>query len=292
MIIPRREFLKMLGVAAGSASLGGCGRLWDMPDRLIEEALRGPGLDSSLQTVCGLCEGGCGVTVRLVDGIPVGLRGNPNHPLNRGGLCPVGQAGLEVLYSTDRIRSPRRRREGGGFEDSSWDEALGEIADRLTSLIEAGEGSRIALMTEEPGRLFYDLAARFSRSLGSSNFVRLGGLSTLPFELTQGVDDVPGFDLGQTDLVLSFGLDLFEDGPTPLQAIASLIGSRPVRSTGVAVAGGHSDVSKRGQSWGICRNRAWQPRGLCSGYRSRVGSRRKLRSRFRAKTHLGIRGLV
>jgi anaerobic selenocysteine-containing dehydrogenase len=226
MIIPRREFLKMLGVAAGTASLGGCGRLWGVPDHWVQEALRGPGLESSLQTVCGLCEAGCGVTVRLVDGIPVGLRGNANHPLNRGGLCPVGQAGLEVLYAPDRIRGPRRRLSGGGFEDVSWEGALGEIGDRLASLIEAGEGDRVALMTEEPGQLFYDMAQRFSQSLGSSSCIQLGRLSTLSYELTQGVDEVPGFDLAQTDLVLSFGLDLFEDGPAPLQAISSMIGSR------------------------------------------------------------------
>ena len=226
MIIPRREFLKILGVAAGSAGLGGCGRMWGVPDRLVQEALRGPGLESSLQTVCGLCEAGCGVTVRQVDGLPVGLKGNPNHPLNRGGLCPVGQAGLEVLYAPDRIRGPHRRLTDGGFEDVSWEDAIGEVGDRLASLIERGEGHRIALMTEEPGRLFGELAERLAHALGSSSFNQLGGLSTLPYELTQGVAEVPGFDLAQTDLVLSFGLDLFEDGPAPLHAIASLVGSR------------------------------------------------------------------
>ena len=68
MIIPRREFLKMLGVAAGAAGMGGCGSKWLVPDNLVELAQRGPGLESSLQTICGLCEGGCGLTVRLVDG--------------------------------------------------------------------------------------------------------------------------------------------------------------------------------------------------------------------------------
>ena len=75
MIIPRREFLRFCGLAAG-AGMAGCDRLWSVPDRLVDLALRGPGLESHLQSVCGLCEGGCGLTVRLVDGLPVGLKGN------------------------------------------------------------------------------------------------------------------------------------------------------------------------------------------------------------------------
>ena len=111
MILELREFWKLLGLAAGTTGLGGCGHSWQVPDNLVELARRGPGLESDIQTICGLCEGGCGLTVRLVDGLPVGLKGSPHHPLNRGGLCPVGQAGLEVLYSTDRLQTPLRRRQ-------------------------------------------------------------------------------------------------------------------------------------------------------------------------------------
>ena len=41
-----------------------------------------------------------------------------------------------------------------------------------------------------------------------------------------GIGQVPGFDLGKADLVMSFGLDLFEDGSAPLHAISSVVGSR------------------------------------------------------------------
>ena len=216
----------MLGVAAGAAGVGGCGRVWRVPEQLVREALRGPGLESRLQTVCGLCEAGCGVTVRQVDGIPVGLQGNPNHPLNRGGLCPVGQAGLEILYAPERLEGPIKRSAGSGFETTTWQAAIEEIGERLKTLTEQGQGDRIVLLTEEPGNLFFDLAEEFVRCFGSGSCARLGGVDSTPYTLTQGIDAVPGFDLAETDLVLSFGLDVFEDGPTPLHAVASLIGSR------------------------------------------------------------------
>lgn len=228
MIIARREFLKLLGVTAGTVGLGGCARDWLVPDNLVELAQRGPGLESFVQTVCGLCEGRCGLTVRLVDGMPVGLKGNPRHPLNRGGLCPVGQGGLEVLYAPDRLQTPLRRGADGDLHPVGWDEALDEIAGRLRSLAAAGDGHRVALLTEEPSQLFVDLARRFLQALGSPNLAFPQQAAALPYRLLQGLDSVPGLDLGQADLVLSFGLDLFEDGPVPIHATSALVGSRPI----------------------------------------------------------------
>jgi anaerobic selenocysteine-containing dehydrogenase len=230
MIIPRREFMKLLGVTAGAVGAGGCGRSWEVPDELVERALRGPGLESFAQTICGLCEGGCGLTVRLVDGLPVGLKGNPHHPLNRGGLCPVGQAGLEVLYAPERLQGPLRRGADGRYTAASWDEALGSIAGRLADLQKRGEGQRLALLSDEPGRLFHDLAGRFAGAFGSPNVAHSRDGAALPYTLTQGVADIPGFDLEGADLVLCFGLDLYEDGPTPLQAISAMVGSRPTET--------------------------------------------------------------
>ncbi len=225
MILERREFLKLLGGAAGAAALGGCGRFL-VPDRLVEAALRGPGIESHHHTLCGLCEGGCGLTVRLVDGLPVGLKGNPRHPLNRGGLCPVGQAGLEVLYAPDRLQGPRRRRADGDFEAVGWEEALGEIADRVASLVAGGQGRRVALLSGEPGRLFDELATRFVHALGSPNVARPEEAAALPYLLSQGLDRVPGFDLAHSDLVLSVGLDLFEDGAAPIHVVSAMVGWR------------------------------------------------------------------
>jgi anaerobic selenocysteine-containing dehydrogenase len=250
MILPRREFLRLLGITTGAAGIGGCGSLWSVPDEMVERALRGPGLESEVQTVCGLCPSGCGVTVRLVDNMPVGLKGNPHHPLNRGGLCPVGLAGLELLYGPDRLRVPLRR-QAGGLENSTWEEALGDIAARLAELRRAGEGSRIAVLHDEPGFLFDDLAQRFGRSLGSPNVARPVDPESLAYKLTQGIDAPPAFDLAETDLVLTFGLDLYEEGPAPLHAISSMIGARSTeeRARTIHVGTRLSPSASKAEEW-------------------------------------------
>jgi anaerobic selenocysteine-containing dehydrogenase len=206
--------------------MSGCWE-WLVPDDRVELALRGPGLVTQINSICGLCEGGCGVTVRQVDGLPVGLRGNPRHPLNRGGLCAVGQAGLEVLYSPDRLQGPLRRSSNGELVKTTWDAALDEIGRRLTDLRVADRADRFALLTGEHGGLSQQLATRFARALGSPHVAHVGNRNVLPFALTQGVDDLPGFDLAEADLVFSFGLDIFEDGAAPVHAMAAMIGSRP-----------------------------------------------------------------
>jgi anaerobic selenocysteine-containing dehydrogenase len=131
-----------------------------------------------------------------------------------------------VLYAPDRVQQPLRRGPDGEHIATTWEEALAEIAGRLASLNESGNSSRIALLTGEPSRLFHDLAQQFMRALGSPSIVHMNGDSLLPFTLTQGITEGPGYDLQNTDLVLSFGLDIFEDGPTPLHAVSALIGCR------------------------------------------------------------------
>lgn len=228
----------MLGVASGSLGIGACDRNWLVPDDLVERALRGPGLETQVSTICGLCESGCGVVVRLVDGLPVGLKGNPHHPLNRGGLCPVGQAGLEVLYAPNRLLGPQRRDSGGDLLPASWDEALAEIGAHLEQLRSSGQGSRVVLLVDEPGLLFRELAESFAGAVGSPNVAATREGQVRAFGLTQGLEEVPGFDLGRADLVMSFGLDLFEEGPAPLHAISAMIGSRADEERAVLVHAG------------------------------------------------------
>ena len=227
MILARRDFLSLLGLTAGATGLGCNARKWLVPDRLVQAALRGPGLESETNTLCGLCGAGCGLTVRLVDGLPVGVRGSLRHPLSRGGLCPVGQAALDVLYSPSRVVGPLRRGRDGVHHPVTWERALGEISERLARRPGDGAGGRVAFINEEPGELLNELVQRFVQSLGSASLARTQDAAAFPFTLMQGIDTVPGFDLSHSDLVLALGLDLFEDGPTPVHAIAALVGSRP-----------------------------------------------------------------
>jgi anaerobic selenocysteine-containing dehydrogenase len=99
------------------------------------------------RTVAGTCHHDCPdscgwhVTVeeRPSGPVAVQLRGNPAHPFSAGELCPKVNKFLDRAYSTDRVLTPLRRtgRKGEGrLEPISWDEALAEIAARLTAIVD------------------------------------------------------------------------------------------------------------------------------------------------------------
>ncbi len=104
-----------------------------------------------LRTVRGSCPLDCPdacswlVTVDEA-GRAVKLRGNPDHPFTRGGLCKKVNPWLDFAVDPGRLLHPMRRvgRKGEGrFEPIGWDEALAEIAGRFSEIIERSGGEAI-----------------------------------------------------------------------------------------------------------------------------------------------------
>jgi formate dehydrogenase len=87
-------------------------------------------------TYCRICEPLCGMVATVDDGEVVAIRGDREHPVSEGYLCPKGFAMLDVQRDPDRVLYPLKRVGGPGeFERCTWDEALDDIAGRLRELI-------------------------------------------------------------------------------------------------------------------------------------------------------------
>ena len=94
-------------------------------------------------TICCYCAGGCGTIVSVRDGKLINIDGDPDHPINRGGMCSKGssQFGVNSVYddkngariiNPNRLTTPKVRRAGkAGWEDISWAQAIDEIAVRV-----------------------------------------------------------------------------------------------------------------------------------------------------------------
>src|SRR5262249_53671685 len=85
------------------------------------------------------CPGTCSMIVTVAKDRVVSVRGNPDHPFTRGGLCVKVNNYQERVYSPDRVLYPLRRkgRKGGGaFTRVSWSQALEEIHARWTEIVE------------------------------------------------------------------------------------------------------------------------------------------------------------
>src|SRR6185436_9622653 len=83
--------------------------------------------DTWVSTTCGYCSVGCGMFVGVKDGRAVSVRGNPDHPVNRGNLCPKGLSEHHTIDASNRARQPLLKR-NGKFAPIGWDAALATMA--------------------------------------------------------------------------------------------------------------------------------------------------------------------
>lgn len=86
-----------------------------------------------IRSLCGLCHTSCGILVHLEEGRISRIEGDPEHPANRGSLCPKSQALKPMLESEQRLRYPRKRTKSG-LVRVSWDEALDFAAEKLLKM--------------------------------------------------------------------------------------------------------------------------------------------------------------
>ena len=231
--ISRRDFLKLAGLgAATSAILTGCGPASRYVKR--EPYTKMPeytynGLSTYYATTCRECAAGCGLVVRTMQGRAIKVEGNANHPVNLGKTCARGQAALHGLYNPNRVRGPIRHARGDHLYDAemediqsnmSWDEAVQVVADALRQ----NKPSEIAfLLGVTPDHLF-DLVTDLSAAIGAPAPVRFGALGMFEARATLsraseelfGEAGLPFFDLGQAELVFSFGANFLETWLSPV----------------------------------------------------------------------------
>jgi anaerobic selenocysteine-containing dehydrogenase len=235
----RRDFLKVATAAVGTIAV------LEIPHLVgAESASASSGSvttsanDVIVPGVCSLCSSGCGILARVADGNVVKLEGNPMHPINAGVLCPKGQAAPELLYNPDRVAGPLKRkgeRGSGQWESISWEEAIKSVADQLKALRDAGHPEHFAFMAGETRGQMRPLFERFMQAIGSPNFILNESLNVaaakLGVYLTQGVYDLPVYDLENSRYILSFGANLLEAGWNPQRTVSGVSYSRRGRST-------------------------------------------------------------
>jgi len=173
-----------------------------------------------VNTTCGYCSVGCGMQLGVRKGKVVSVRGNPDHPVNRGKLCPKGLAEHYAIDTDGRALYPLLRKECG-LARVTWDEALSTMARRFRAIQEkhgtqsVGVISTGQLVTEE----FYALGKLVQLGIGTRNY---DGNTTLcmstavaGYKRSFGSDGPPGAyeDLEIADVILLIGANIAENHP-------------------------------------------------------------------------------
>ncbi len=185
------------------------------------------------KSVCTLCQGGCGIKIRKVDGVKddraVKIEGREDFPVNRGGICPIGAGGLQLLYDESlRFTSPMKRaglRGSGNFLNISWDEALEILAKRIIDLRQKGSPEKIvAIDGNRKGSTVSLLIERLMKAIGSPNYIRVPDMEdtySVACILMCGREYPLSFDLENSDYILSFGCGLIDGWLSPGRVISA-----------------------------------------------------------------------
>lgn len=113
-------------------------------------------MKNEIKSTCCYCGVGCGVLIETEDGKITGLRGDPDHPANRGRLCTKGATLDQTADDTYRLKHPEiRTARGQQGKRADWDQALALATERFAGVIEKYGPDAVAfyisgqLMTED-----------------------------------------------------------------------------------------------------------------------------------------------
>ncbi len=223
MKIGRRDFIRLLGCVTGGFTLGAYAleQTLNVPQKLLESAKNGPGIVNWKATVCGMCPAGCSLKFKLIDGLPVYVKGNKIFPVNNGGVCPLAHGSLERLFHSERIFKPlvaKGPKQSGKFETISWDEAVSQIGIKLKNLRKSKTPEKLVFLGNNESQLQKEFISSFMEAFGSPNYFRFNFLSqsTLPFKVAFGRKEFPAYDVINTKTVLTLGANILETGISPV----------------------------------------------------------------------------
>ena len=134
MQVTRRQFFKVCAAGVGSSSLA---MLGFAPTEALAE-VRAFKLARATETrnTCPYCSVSCGVLIyshgdksKNAHSNVIHIEGDPDHPVNRGTLCPKGAGLLDFVHSESRLKYPEYRAPGSKeWKRISWDDAFTRIA--------------------------------------------------------------------------------------------------------------------------------------------------------------------
>ena len=132
MAISRRTFLQSSIV--GGAALSAFG--FDATPVFAQAKTLKISRTSETRSTCPYCSVSCGVIIHTLgdkakNAVPqvVHVEGDPDHPINRGTLCPKGASLQQDILNERRLLTPQVRRPGSDhWDDIGWDQAIKEIA--------------------------------------------------------------------------------------------------------------------------------------------------------------------
>lgn len=226
--ISRRTFLEVLGYSSVALTLTGC----RAPQQTIVPYLKQPveftpGVASWFASVCGGCSAGCGTLVKVRDGRPIKLEGNPDHPLSSGGLCALSHGMVFGLYDPDRLRQPFI-----GAQPATWEQVDQQVIAKLNAIKSSGGKVRVVtppLASPTSRQTIQAFLSQFSDGKHvtyeavSNDAIRQAHLRS------HGLPGIPSYRFDKAKLVVSFAADFLGAWIAPVHFTRSYAKARSLQ---------------------------------------------------------------
>lgn len=213
----RRQFLKVMGASLALAGLTGC--RW--PKETIvpytkNPTNRTPGIPVSYATTYARSGVGTGLLVTSIDGRPIKIEGNREHPFSLGATDAMMQAAILEMYDPDRSQFPHM-----GEKAVAWDAFLAAF-DAVAEAAKSKQGEGLAILSEPNSSPTLDaLRVQLKAALPKARWVEYEPLSRdnerAGTALAFGQPMRPVTDLSTADVIVSFDSDFLFLHPAGLR---------------------------------------------------------------------------
>ena len=205
--ISRRKFLALSAATAAIATTA-CTNYRDkgsiVPYNQKPENVL-PGKPNFYSSTCTGCANHCGILIKTREGRPIKVDGNPDHPVNKGKICAIGQASILNLYDPERVKKPIKK-ENGKSRELDWDSALAELVNQVRSAVSRNQ--EIALIAKP---VFSPSTARlleeFKKRFGTTTIYTYDFLESFAklnaWKQIYPKSDLPEFDFSRAKIVVA-----------------------------------------------------------------------------------------
>jgi len=219
-VAPRRDFLKLMGFGLAAATLASC----ETPVRkaipyLNKPEVVDPGIANFYASTYFTGQDYNSVLVKTREGRPIKLEGNPESPINRGGLSARAQASVLSLYDGGRMQHFAIK---GKRADK--DQVDQEIRTKLATV------GRIAIISPtiispSTKKVLADFASRYP---GTEHVMYDAGSASGLIQANGGI--LPAYDFSQANIIVSIGADFLGTWLSPVEFARQYAATRKVSS--------------------------------------------------------------
>jgi MoCo/4Fe-4S cofactor protein with predicted Tat translocation signal len=212
-VTPRRDFLKAMGFGLGAVTLAAC---HEAPvKKAIPYLIKPEEVTPGIPNYYVSSYKGSGIIVKTREGRPIKLEGNPECPINGGGLDAQGQASVLDLYDNAKLHGPLLK-----GSESSWSDVDAFVKGELNK-VQAG-GKAIAIVTaslNSPSAK--KVVAEFTAQYPNTKLVNYDPVSYAGIIKANadsfGKAVVPQYNFDKASVIVSFGADFLGSWISPSQ---------------------------------------------------------------------------